>query len=223
MPGGIVSSQGIGPHDNAASLQVTLTIEREPTPSGTYFWAQQFRPAGPVDHGGYFGLQTGGVIGNQIVGKMLIFSIWNAVEAQAGPSATAQPFGGEGIGYSVRRAFAWQENVPYTFRMQRQDDPLWWALDITAPGMQPIFLGRIRVTQPIGLGHWMPQFTEYFTEVAGCQAMPPARAVFSGLLFDQHSVSARDPNTYGPCQGWARGSIVNSASVHETGVAPAGQ
>lgn len=118
-----MSSQGIGLHDNATSLQVTLTIEREPTPSGTYFWAQQFRPAGPVDHGGYFGLQTGGVIGNQIVGKMLIFSIWNAVEAQAGPSATAQPFGGEGIGYSVRRAFAWQENVPYTFRMQRLDYP----------------------------------------------------------------------------------------------------
>lgn len=32
------------------------------------------------------------------------------------------PFGGEGIGYSVRQAIAWQEDVPYTFRMRRQED-----------------------------------------------------------------------------------------------------
>ncbi|TFZ04552.1 hypothetical protein EZ242_02040 [Ramlibacter rhizophilus] len=202
---------------------MTLTIEREPSPPGTYFWAQQFMPAGPVDHGGYFGLQTGGTIGNQVVGKMLIFSIWNAVEAQAGPSATAQPFGGEGIGYSVRRAFAWQENVPYTFRMQRQADPLWWALDISAPGMEPIHLGRIRVTQQVGLGHWLPQFTEYFTQLPGCHAMPPARAVFSNLMFDQYQVAAQDPTTYGPCRDWARSTIVNGASVHETGIASAEQ
>ncbi|MEJ7928578.1 hypothetical protein WG922_01205 [Ramlibacter sp. AN1015] len=220
-PGGVVSSQGIGLHDQASSLRVTITIEREPVPAGTYFWAQQFRPIGPIDHGGYFGLQTGAVIGERVVGKMLIFSIWNAVTAEAGPGATAQAFRGEGIGYSVRQPFEWRENVPYSFLMERQADPRWWALQVTAPGMAPIALGRIQVSSPVHLGHWLPQFTEYFTPVAGCEAMPPARATFSGLEFDSASVPAQDAQSYGPCAPWARGFIApGGVSVHEVGVAP---
>lgn len=47
-------------------------------------------------------MQSGGVIRGEPVGKMFIASFWNADAAEAASGATAQPFDGEGIGYSVR-------------------------------------------------------------------------------------------------------------------------
>lgn len=218
-PGGIVSSQGMA-QGVARWMEVTLTIEQEPPAGSTYFWAQQFRPDATVDHGGYFGLQTGGLIGDKVVGKMLIFSIWNAVDAEAGPGAVAQPFGGEGIGYSVRLPFEWKEGVPYTFRLQRTGDPLWWELRVREPQGPPVRLGRIKVTLPVLLGPWLPQFTEYFTPVDGCEALPPARVTFSRLRFQGRGVPASAPTVYGPCAAWARATIDDGTAVHETGVTP---
>lgn len=214
-PGGLVASHNYG-SGTATSMAVTMTIEKSPPTNSSLFWAQQFFPNATIDHGGYFGLQTGGVIGNTNVGKMLIFSIWNADGADAGPGATAQTFGGEGIGYSVRMPFAWTEGTAYRFVLDK-DGPLWWKLTVTDDLNTPTYLGRIRITQDVALRSGFASFSEYFRDVASCSAMPAFRAVFSNFRFGSAPVAASDSAAYGNCVSFARGRVVGNAAVHEVG------
>ena len=97
------SSQGY------TSLEWTVTPQTDPTPDG-YFWSHQFWLLG--GHAGYAGLQT---VGSAPTGKIAIFSIWDAVSAE-GPEF-AEPFTGEGDGFSVRIRCPWQVGRPYPFRL----------------------------------------------------------------------------------------------------------
>ena len=48
----------------------------------------QFWLDASIDHGGYLGMQAGGIINGQRVGKILIVSAWNASNATAEGAAT---------------------------------------------------------------------------------------------------------------------------------------
>ena len=82
-----------------------------------YFWAHQFQL---VDgEGGYLGLQTKGNRADGSLGKMAIFSIWDAVEAEgAGPGGFGcVRFGGEGTGWSCRIPYHWVAGHAYRLRV----------------------------------------------------------------------------------------------------------
>ena len=49
----------------ATTMEVTFNVDVAPPASSSYFWAQQFWIDASIDHGGYLGLQTGGVIGGR--------------------------------------------------------------------------------------------------------------------------------------------------------------
>jgi Domain of unknown function (DUF3472) len=215
VPGGLVSSHNYA-SGSANSLEVTLTIEVSPPENSSYFWAQQFFTSTTIDHGGYFGIQTGGTIGSQNVGKMFIFSIWNADQAEAGPNATAQTFGGEGIGYSVRLPYQWQQGTPYRFRLEK-DGGQWWKLTITPSGSAAIYLGRIHITQNVPLQTGFAAFTEYFRNINSCQSLPEARVSFSNFVYGAQAVPVNDSAPYGTCIGQGRGYIRGNAAVHEVG------
>ena len=213
VPGGLVLSHNDGT-GTATSMEVTITVEAAPPDSSSYFFAQQFYTSTTVDHGGYFGLQTGGVIGAQNVGKILIFSIWNADQAEAGPGAVAQTFGGEGVGYSVRMPFQWSQGISYRFRLEK-DGSLWWKLTVADPVHGTIYLGRIRITQDVPLQPLFAAFTEYFRSLPTCTDLPSLEVSFADLMFGSTLLPVVDSFPYGPCASEARGKIRGNAAVHE--------
>jgi len=72
-------------------------------------------------YGLYAGLQTNGNLGNgQDVGNVYVFSVWNAKSAKPENSSVATPFGGEGVGYSLRMSYDWKVGTTYTITMQRE-------------------------------------------------------------------------------------------------------
>ena len=103
----------------------------DPSPVG-YFWSHQVALLG----GGaaYFGLQTQG---SEPTGKIAIFSVWGAIEAE-GP-AFAAPFGGEGSGMTVRIRFDWVPGRRERLSL-RADGGGWWRADAGER-----LVGRIRV------------------------------------------------------------------------------
>lgn len=197
-------------------MEVTIKIEAAPPEASAYFWAQQFFPAASVNHAGYFGIQTGGNIRGRVVGKMFIFSMWNADQAEAGPGSVAQRFAGEGVGYSVRRAYAWSEGVSYRFRLEK-DGALWWKLTVSDPARGDVYLGRIRITQDVPLGSFFVSFTEYFGNIASCQALRFTRVRFRDFRFGSVAIPANRSAPYGRCATSAKGWTSGNAAVHEVG------
>lgn len=71
-------------------------------------------------YGLYSGIQTNGNVSGQEVGNMFIFSVWNATVAFPENGATATPFGGEGVGYSLRKAYDWNVGDTYNISIKRE-------------------------------------------------------------------------------------------------------
>jgi hypothetical protein len=215
VPGGLVASRGHG-EGTASTLEVTIRVEVAPPEASRYFWAQQFHPASSAHRVGYFGIQSSGNIAGRPAGRLFIFSIWNATAAEAGAGATAQRFGGEGTGYSVRLPYDWKEGAPYRFRLEK-DGSHWWRLTVSEKGSDPFYVGRIRITEDAPLAARFVSFTEYFGEVEGCAALGFARAAFEDLRFGAQRIDPADNAPYGRCatsaKGWRRGG----AAVHEVG------
>lgn len=102
-----------------SSVEWTVTPLTDPTPDG-YFWSHQFwLVGGPA---GYCGLQT---LGSAPTGKIAIFSIWDAMRA-SGPEF-AEPFTGEGDGYSVRIRWPWVVGQEYRLRVFASGTSQWAA------------------------------------------------------------------------------------------------
>jgi len=74
------------PVDGFYNFDVFLTIDIDPGVQSAYYWAHQF--GFKIGDSGYMGLQTNGFMQGEWVGKMAIFSIWGALEVEAGPGAT---------------------------------------------------------------------------------------------------------------------------------------
>lgn len=218
VPGGMAASNTYGePGSTATSSTAAITIEESPSVASYYFWAHQFFLTAQVDHNGYFGLQTDGLIGGRWVGKMVIFSVWNAIDAIAGTSATAQNFGGEGVGYSLRLPYEWTERVEYQFRIYKEAD-YWWALEFQPRDGTPTYLGKIKITEDVVLQAASANFVEYFTRVNACEDTPYSRARFASVSFDDATYEASNVKTYGNCVDNARAYADSSGVVFETGI-----
>lgn len=108
----------------------------DPSPVG-YFWSHQV--ALVRGEGGYLGLQTEGA---DPTGKIAIFSVWGAIDAD-GPEYAA-PFSGEGSGMTVRIRYRWVPGRRERLVI-RAEAGGWWRAEV---GGQPI--GRIRVDARCG-------------------------------------------------------------------------
>lgn len=108
----------------------------DPSPAG-YFWSHQVALVG--GEGGYLGLQTEGW---EPTGKIAIFSVWGAIDAEG--SEYAAPFGGEGVGMTVRIRYQWVPGRRQRLAIQAEGDG-WWRAEVDH---RPI--GRIRVDSTWG-------------------------------------------------------------------------
>lgn len=108
-----------------------LEPRNDPSPVG-YFWSHQVALVG--GEAAYLGLQTEGW---EPTGKIAIFSMWGAIDAE-GPEYAA-PFGGEGTGMTVRIRYQWVPGRRERLAI-RAEDHGWWRAEVDD---RP--LGRIRV------------------------------------------------------------------------------
>jgi hypothetical protein len=100
----------------------TLSVDMQPLygEDGYHFYSLSPFFQG-LNYGMYTGIQTNGNLGNGgPVGNMFIFSVWNATKAFPASGATAVPFDGEGIGYSLRKAYNWQVGQTYKVTLKRE-------------------------------------------------------------------------------------------------------
>ncbi|HTW07157.1 MAG TPA: hypothetical protein VME46_06595 [Acidimicrobiales bacterium] len=107
-----------------------LEPRTDPSPAG-YFWSHQIALIG--GEAAYFGLQT---LGSDPTGKIAIFSVWEAVDAD-GPEYAA-PFAGEGTGMSVRIRHEWSVGCREHL-VVRADGEGWWRAEVGG-----VLVGRIR-------------------------------------------------------------------------------
>ncbi|MBK8714477.1 MAG: DUF3472 domain-containing protein [Deltaproteobacteria bacterium] len=205
-PGGMADTHAYFAGGPFAELVYPFTITDEPVDGSSWFWAQQFFFDG-TDQGGYTGVQANGILGGQVVGKMLIGSIWDATAAVPGPQASCEPFGGEGVGYSCRLAYAWRENVTYRM-IVREEQPQQWSIavhDPTIPG--EILLGTITTPAAWGRIHGPTAgFAEYYGETDSCDTTPYAVALLHAPLADGTPPTGVDAGTYGTCMAVATSS-----------------
>jgi hypothetical protein len=126
------------------------------------------------------------------VGKMVIFSIWNALDSQAGNNAVCGKFDGEGEGLSCRMKYDWQSGHTYRLRIWKTDTS-WWAafiMDITT-GKED-YIGKIKVSKSWkGLTNNFVLFSEYFGKVSSCDAIPYTKVTFSNPMADNGTYTAK--------------------------------
>jgi hypothetical protein len=152
----------------------------DPSPVG-YFWSHQVALLG--GEAAYVGLQTMGAEPN---GKIAIFSVWAALDAE-GP-AYAAPFGGEGTGMTVRIPYEWVPGRRERLSV-RADGDGWWRAEVADQ-----LIGRIRVDAAWGgLASTSIMWTERYTPpVRTCADVGHAVAWFGspsaegGLTPDRH-------------------------------------
>jgi hypothetical protein len=113
-----------------------LEPRSDPSPVG-YFWSHQV--ALMDGEAAYLGLQTEGAAPT---GKIAIFSVWGAIDADS--AEYAAPFSGEGTGMTVRIRYPW---TPYQRErlVLRSNGEGWWVAEV---GDHQI--GRIRVRSAWG-------------------------------------------------------------------------
>jgi hypothetical protein len=156
------------------SFEHVLVPETDPGPESTYFWAHQFRMIG--GEGGYIGLQTKGNRIDGSLGKMAIFSIWDAEEAD-GP---ATRFSGEGTGWSCRIPYQWQAGRAYGLRVFTPGGG-WWGGQVRDEATGQVSdLGGIRVPADWrNLDSWSVMWTEYYGPPLGsCRDLAHSSVVF---------------------------------------------
>lgn len=157
------------------SFEHTLVPEVDPGPDSTYFWAHQFRLIG--GEGGYIGLQTKGNRADGSLGKMAIFSIWDAEEAQ-GPGIIR--FDGEGTGWSCRIPYHWTAGHSYSFKVSTPGGG-WWEGKVRDEQSGVIStLGGIRVP-----GHWrnLDSWSIMWTEYYGPPLNSCTELAYSSVVF----------------------------------------
>lgn len=165
-----------------SNFDVLLTIDIDPGIQSSYYWAHQFHFKN--GDGGYMGLQTNGYMQGTWVGKMAIFSLWDALEAEPGPGASCERFTGEGEGWSCRKKYNWVEGHIYGLRIKagdvdEQQNEWWGAWIIDASTKEETFLGRIKVPASWQrLDNSSVVWVEYYGKVIECNSIPYAEARF---------------------------------------------
>ena len=145
------------------------------------YWAMNWTWAFSTS-GGYMGLQTNGSRFDGTSGDTAIFSLWDANGARGGSCGT---FGGEGSGYSCRRAFTIRSDRFYRLRVWRQERDTWgrwWAAYVldTKTGVE-YPLGGIRVPGDgrVDFIRGVTNFSEYYGGAVSCDEVPVSWALFA--------------------------------------------
>lgn len=194
-PGGMAYTWYDWPQSSGSgfyNFDVLLTIDVDPGIQSAYYWAHQFHFKN--GDGGYMGLQTNGHMQGEWVGKMAIFSIWDALEAEPGPGASSEEFTGEGEGWSCRKKYNWVEGHTYCLRIEaygvdEQENEWWGAWIIDTSTSQETFIGKIKVP---GSWQWLDDYSvvwvEYYGQVNGCISIPYAKARFEQPTADNSTI-----------------------------------
>ena len=150
-----------------------------------YFWAHQISFV--HGDGGYVGLQSGGSSRSGIPGKVAVFSLWKADNAEAPAMETCRTFDNEGSGHSCILDYDWKLGRKYHMSITRGPDDgqpgSWWTGSVvdTTTGVATT-IGSIHVPWTDGLGWWSTTFTEYFGRaLATCAAQPYSRVRWGAL------------------------------------------
>jgi hypothetical protein len=182
-----------------SSFRWELEPRTDPSPVG-YFWSHQVGLVG--GEAAYFGLQTMGAVPT---GKIAIFSVWNAVDAE-GPEH-AEPFGGEGTGMTVRVRYPWVPGRRERLALLSDGDG-WWRAEV-----EDQLVGRIRVSSGWGgLTSTSIMWTErYAPAPVTCADIGHAVAWFSSPLADDGVEPLHHHNHLATNRGCP------GSSVHDTG------
>ena len=174
------------------NFDVLLTIDLDPGVQSYYYWAHQFDFKN--GDGGYMGLQTNGYMQGGWVGKMALFSIWNALATEPGPGASCNYFTGEGEGWSCQIKYNWVEGRTYCLRIEacgidEQENEWWGAWIIDTSTGQETLIGKIKVSSS---WQWLDDssvvWVEYYGQVNGCNSLKPyAKARFEQPTADNGS------------------------------------
>jgi hypothetical protein len=164
----------------------------DPSPVG-YFWSHQVALLG--GEAAYVGLQT---MGAEPRGKIAIFSVWAALDAEGPQHAGA--FGGEGTGMTVRIRHEWEPGRSEQLAV-RNDGDGWWRAEVGGR-----LIGRIRVNPTWGgLTSTSIMWTErYAPSLRACADMGHAVAWFGEPSADGGAVPQRHRNhlsTHPGCPG----------------------
>jgi len=153
-------------------MQWELEPCTDPSPVG-YFWSHQV--ALVRGEAAYFGLQTQG---SAPTGKIAIFSVWRAIDAD-GPEFVA-PFSGEGEGLTVRIRYDWAPGRRERLALSAEADG-WWRAEVGDR-----LVGRIRVDPSWGaLAATSIMWTErYAPPLSRCKEMGHAVAWFGSPIAD---------------------------------------
>lgn len=207
-------------HRGFSSFEHVLVPENDPGPDTTYFWAHQFQLE--WGQGGYVGLQTKGNRADGSLGKMAIFSLWDATGAE-GPGVVR--FGGEGEGWSARLPLLWRAGHRYRMRIEAGEDTAegrWWAATVAdLDEGEDHGIGRLRAAPGWQrLSSWSVMWTEYYgPPLRTCRDLAPVRATFSVPRADGEVLPARRRSHLGDgtCQT-TRITDVNDGVRHEMGL-----
>ncbi|HTV12273.1 MAG TPA: hypothetical protein VME20_10475 [Acidimicrobiales bacterium] len=196
-----------GTKSGFSAVQWELEPQTDPSPVG-YFWSHQVAIIG--GEAAYFGLQT---CGSEPTGKIAIFSVWGAVDAD-GPEYAA-PFRGEGSGMSVRVRYPWSPGRRERLTIYNQERG-WWAATV---GERPV--GRIRVAPSwAGLAATSIMWTErYSPPLRSCSELGHSLAWFGTPLADGAEAPVSHQNSLANHRG-CEGSSARDAGggvLHEIG------
>jgi hypothetical protein len=179
----------------------------DPSPVG-YFWSHQVALIG--GEAAYFGLQTQGA---EPTGKIAIFSVWGAIDAE-GPGHAA-PFDGEGTGMTVRIPYRWAAGQRERLAL-RADGGGWWRAEVADR-----LVGRIRVAPEWGaLASTSIMWTErYAPTLHHCADLGHAVAFFGTPLADGAVTPARHHNHLAANRGCPGSSVadVDGGVLHVMG------
>jgi len=161
----------------------------------------------------YFGLQTRGSAPS---GKIAIFSVWGAIDAES--PEFAAPFGGEGTGMTVRASYNWAPGKRERLALGADGDG-WWRAEVADR-----IVGRIRVGKEWGaLASTSIMWTErYAPPLRTCTDLGHAVAWFGPPVADAGVRPLRHHNHLAANPGCPGSSVSDSDGgvLHVMGVLP---
>ncbi len=191
---------GLGNSGGYNDISVDVTIDVWNGGSDAYYYSNNASFTNGKNI--YGGLQTNGYDGSKWIGKMAIFSIWDVTSGIAEPGGTGVPFGGEGVGYSVRIPYNWSAGVSYRLKIYLDQDAasgnrLWGASITNLANGQTARIGRIYV--PVGYGKVSNPVTFHERYTGGtdtCADMSPSQVSFTNMTANSGTVRASSWNHY---------------------------
>jgi hypothetical protein len=177
-------------------------IDQEITPQqlaeGT-FWALTFG-FNELNEGAYIGIQTDY---SDVKKGMLIFSVWNAVDAIKGDSESfVVNFGGEGSGKSCRMSIPLIETHTYRVRIWQIESnnagTFWGAWIFDKSIQKEYYLGKIKTTQQTTISNQVSNFVEYYGHIKPCNNVPFSSARFNSVKLNCNDILGNCESTYNP-------------------------